>query len=143
VSEGIQPQVPETILTEVAAGILIAAGSVLLCHRHPSRRSYPDVWDFPGGHVDEGETPQSALIRELQEELGIKAIVPPQVWRVLDGAGQYRLHLFLVRQWSGEIVNADTNEHDDLAWFEEAEVHALKLAHDSYRELIPDAFRTP
>lgn len=134
---------PEPALTDVAAAILISTGKVLLCHRHPLRLSYPDVWDFPGGHVDPGETPSMAVARELREELGISASVPPAPWRVLQGVGQYRLHIFLVHDWLGEVVNADPQEHDRLAWFDERQVHGLELAHGSYRELIPDALTAP
>jgi len=42
----------------------------VLCHRSPERRWYPDVWDFPGGHIEPGEDPQAALRREVAEELG-------------------------------------------------------------------------
>lgn len=49
---------------------------VLLCHRHPQRRWYPNVWDLPGGHVEPHEDPRDALERELREELGI-AIARP------------------------------------------------------------------
>jgi 8-oxo-dGTP diphosphatase len=44
---------------------------VLLCHRSADRRWYADVWDLPGGHVEAGESPSIALVRELREELGI------------------------------------------------------------------------
>lgn len=131
-----------THLTEVAAGILIRGATILLAHRHPARLSYPDVWDFPGGHLDEGETPAAALARELREELGIEPTVPATAWRRAHGDGDYQMHLFLVRQWSGEIINAEPTEHDDLAWFGAADVEELELAHDSFRELIRDALKT-
>src|SRR6185437_13155797 len=56
----------------VVAVILREADRLLLCHRAPSRRWYPDVWDFAGGHVEPGEQPEEALRREIAEELGVE-----------------------------------------------------------------------
>jgi 8-oxo-dGTP pyrophosphatase MutT (NUDIX family) len=58
----------------VVAAILRRADQVLLCHRSPRRRWYPDVWDFPGGHVEPGERPEDALRREVAEELGAATV---------------------------------------------------------------------
>src|SRR5690349_1557820 len=56
---------------QIVAALLRDGDRVLLCHRSAARRWYPDVWDLPGGHVEAGETPGAALVRELREELGI------------------------------------------------------------------------
>jgi len=56
----------------VVAVILLRSEELLLCHRSPTRRWYPDVWDFPGGHVEAGERPLNALRREVAEELGVE-----------------------------------------------------------------------
>jgi hypothetical protein len=64
------------VLHDCAMAILRACDSVLMCHRHPAREWIPDVWDFPGGHVEPDETPQQALVRELDEELGVTIDAP-------------------------------------------------------------------
>ena len=64
------------VLHDCAMAILRAGDSVLMCHRHPAREWFPDVWDFPGGHVEPDETPQQALVRELDEELGVTIAAP-------------------------------------------------------------------
>jgi 8-oxo-dGTP pyrophosphatase MutT (NUDIX family) len=51
-------------------------GQILLCHRSIERPWDPDVWDLPGGHLEPDEAPGDALVRELQEELGIIIDVP-------------------------------------------------------------------
>jgi mutator protein MutT len=61
---------------QVVAGLLVRQGRVLLCHRSPDRAWYPDVWDFPGGHVEAGETAPDALVREVREEVGVVITAP-------------------------------------------------------------------
>ena len=62
---------------DVVAAILLRGDQVLLCHRSPTRRWYPNVWDFPGGHVEEGESAVAALRREILEEIGIDVGAAP------------------------------------------------------------------
>ena len=61
---------------DCAVAILRKDDGVLLCHRHPERAWLPNVWDFPGGHVEALETHQQALARELYEELGVRIDAP-------------------------------------------------------------------
>jgi 8-oxo-dGTP diphosphatase len=105
---------------------------VLLCHRSPRRRWYPDVWDLPGGHAEPGENPRAALVRELQEELGIAIAEPsgPPMKEVCGDA--FDMQIWLVDVWAGTPVNAAPDEHDAIGWFEETELADLRLAHDSY-----------
>lgn len=113
---------------EIAAAILVDGDRVLMCHRHPDRRWYPDIWDLPGGHVEEGETPQGALVRELQEELGI-SVDPATVGsrRTLTPDARLTIHVWVVRAWSGVVTNRAPTEHDVIGWFLPAEVAGLDL----------------
>ncbi|MBB2713244.1 UNVERIFIED_ORG: 8-oxo-dGTP pyrophosphatase MutT (NUDIX family) [Rhizobium etli] len=63
-------------MAEIAIGALIGNGSVLLVRRSSERRTHPDRWSLPGGHVEDGEDAETALRRELLEEIG----VTPQHW---------------------------------------------------------------
>lgn len=124
---------------EVVAAVLVRDRHVLLCHRSPDRPWYPDAWDFPGGHVEAGETPSQALRRELYEELGIVVEEPtvPELARIVTD--EFDLRLWLVEQWNGTIVNASPAEHDELAWFQAAELRGRRLAHDDYVSVIASA----
>ena len=106
-------------LTEVAAAVIerrAADGTTefLLGQRAPGT-FYPGYWEFPGGKVEPGETPHDALVRELQEELGIEVTcADPWLRRqhVYEHA-HVRLNFFRVRQWHGELQD---HVHSALAW---------------------------
>jgi 8-oxo-dGTP pyrophosphatase MutT (NUDIX family) len=96
------------------------------------------VWDFPGGHVKDGESPTKALARELEEELGILVQQPgPELVRVVEPG--LDLRIWLVEKWDGgDPVNASPAEHDDLGWFDVSQAADLPLAHGDYLALIRD-----
>jgi 8-oxo-dGTP diphosphatase len=65
-------------------------------------------WEFPGGKIEAGESPEQALARELDEELGIQATIGPRVTRIRHNyrhGGAVDLQFFAVHEFSGEIVN--------------------------------------
>jgi 8-oxo-dGTP diphosphatase len=64
----------------VVAGILEREGLVLICRR-TAQQSHPLQWEFPGGKVEDGETPEGALARELNEELGIGGVDSEEITR--------------------------------------------------------------
>lgn len=66
---------------QVVAGLLFRAGRVLIARR-PAGDPLGEVWEFPGGKLEAGETPAVALARELAEELGIAAEVGAEVERI-------------------------------------------------------------
>jgi mutator protein MutT len=123
----------------VAAGILIRDGRVLLCHRCADRSWYPDVWDFPGGHVEAGETSALALVRELREELGIATEVPsaPAFDRLVTS--DFDCTLWIVTEWIGTPTLLSPLEHDELAWCSLRMLNGLRLADESYATLIARA----
>jgi len=100
---------------EVAAGVILRPdGRFLLGQRAPDT-FYPGYWEFPGGKVEAGETPEGALIRELDEELGIRVkTIRPWVTREhLYEHAYVRLHFFEVGDWDGEV---NDHVHSALSW---------------------------
>ena len=118
----------------IATAALVRDGRVLLGHRHPQRRWYPDCWDLVGGHVEPGESAEQAVVRECAEELGVR-IHDPRPVRMTVTDPTLDVRSFVVRRWDGTPVNAAPDEHDDLAWFTAAEVSGLVLADPAY---LPD-----
>ena len=90
----------------VAAALVDEQGRVFVQQR-PSGKAFAGLWEFPGGKVEEGETPEHALIRELSEELLIKtetACLAPATFSTGSvGEGSLLLLLYVCRKWSGVI----------------------------------------
>jgi len=97
-------------LIVVAAALIAADGRVLLQQRSPGR-SMAGLWEFPGGKVEEGETPETALARELREELGISvatgALAPACFASAPLGERHLLLLLYICRKWSGDARPLD------------------------------------
>jgi 8-oxo-dGTP diphosphatase len=122
----------------VVAAVLRRSAQVLLCHRAPGRRWFPDVWDFPGGHVLAGEDPLQALRRELREEIGVEleAVDEPPVLRMLDPYPHVDLTVWLAGAWHGTVTNRQTHEHDAIGCFARHELGELTMADPQYLPLL-------
>lgn len=105
----------KTIL--VVACALVDEDNRVLIAKRPQGRPLAGLWEFPGGKVEQGETPEAALVRELHEELGI------EVWPTCLAPYTFASHtyetfhllmpLFLCRKWGGEIT---PREGQDITW---------------------------
>ena len=67
-------------MTTVVAGVLERDGKILICRRRADQ-PHPLKWEFPGGKLEAGESPEAALIRELREELGIESEAGSEIMR--------------------------------------------------------------
>ena len=124
---------------EVAAAIIVRGHSVLLCHRHPNRRWYPNVWDVPGGHIEPGESSAAAVVREVREELGVAIdLDSSEPFRVIHALPELSIDLWLVTSWNGEPVNLAPSEHDRVEWMDISRLFDLDLAHSSLTNAIVD-----
>ena len=94
-------------MKQVVAALIWQRGNVLVCQR-TRHQTMPLKWEFPGGKIEEGEQPRDALRRELEEELGISAVVGDEVARIRheypDG-NSVELRFYGVEEYSGEIEN--------------------------------------
>ena len=110
------------LLLVVAAALVDEDGRVLICQRPPGK-SRAGLWEFPGGMVEPGESPEQALVRELEEELGIAAkpaCLSPFVFASHAYADVHLLMpLYLLRRWEGFVQR---REHADLAWVRPAKL---------------------
>ena len=98
-------------IVAVAVGILINSnGELLMCQR-PAHKTYPLQWEFPGGKVESGEVPQTALKRELKEELGIDAeidyLLHEEATYYEDDNRIYSVAFYRVSNWYGILVNTE------------------------------------
>ena len=96
----------------VAAALIVRGGEVLIGQRR-SDQPMASQWEFPGGKIEPGESPEEALARELEEELGIHAVIGPKVTHIRHNyrhGGAVDLQFFAVHEFSGEIENRIYNE---------------------------------
>ena len=127
------------------AGILIHDLKILLAKRSASRSFYPNVWDLPGGHLEAGESPEAALVRELKEELGIVATAFESLgtFQALspEGYGSYKYHVYLVTRWRGTVANRQLEEHSEIRWVTFEDIGNLDLADPQYAQLFQHALQ--
>jgi len=98
------------------------------------------LWSLPKGHIEDGETPEQAALREVQEETGIESIIEKQLgvidfWFMAGGKRIHKtVHHYLFRE-SGGLLAAQETEVDEVAWFPLSEI-IEKLAYPDEKKLI-------
>lgn len=107
----------------VAAALFDKAGRVLLAKR-PEGKAMAGLWEFPGGKLDEGETPEQALVRELREELGIEILTrnlkPMQFASFAYDNFHLLMPVYACREWTGAPTPVEGQE---LAWVDVHDLH--------------------
>ena len=116
-----------TLLVVAAAVLIDADGRVLVCQRSAAQ-SHPGKWEFPGGKVEAGETPEAALRRELWEELNVEPC-PTCLQPFSFASHAYSdfhllMPLYLCRKWDGFV---QAKEHQAVRWVWPDEVAGMDL----------------
>jgi 8-oxo-dGTP diphosphatase len=91
----------------VAAALIVRGDEILIGQRRPDQ-PMALLWEFPGGKIEAGESPEQALARELDEEIGIHAVIGPHVIHIRHNyrhGGAVDLRFYAVREFAGEILN--------------------------------------
>lgn len=111
----------------VAAALIDADGRVLVQQRPPGK-PMAGLWEFPGGKIDFGETPEAALRRELAEELGIaidESCLAPAVFASEAMADRHLLLLlYVLRKWPG---SPEARHASAIKWLRPVELHRLDM----------------
>lgn len=115
------PVSPNLPIVLVAAACLVDADGRILLAQRPEGKKMAGLWEFPGGKVDEGETPEFALMRELEEELGLSTR-PCCFAPIAFASHQYDdfhllMPLFVCRVWEG---SPQSKEGQQIKWVRKA-----------------------
>lgn len=116
-----------SLLHVVAVALVDVDGRVLVQQRPPGKMM-AGLWEFPGGKIEPGETPEAALVRELQEELGITVpiacLAPATFASERLGERHLLLLLYIARKWQGTPRPLDATA---LKWLRPFELHGLDM----------------
>ena len=114
---------PEPKRVDVVAGILLKEGRIFATQR--GKGEFKGGWEFPGGKIEPGETPEAALARELREELAVEVSVGPLFCAVEHDYPAFHLSMrcFLCELASGEPVLL---EHDAAKWLAPSELRSVE-----------------
>ena len=123
---------------DIVALILEHQGKILAEKRKQSKSTTPGDVIFPAGHVEDDETREQALYREMEEELGIRIYNPQLVYTAdFDCEEKQRIFWYKCERWEGNI---QTNEAEELLWISPSESN--RFTHQVSRDALSAYFRS-
>lgn len=112
-------------MKDVTAAVIISKNKVLITRRAENEK-HSGWWEFPGGKVEEGESPEACLQRELMEELGVETVIGERLAESIFAydTGAIRLLAYRAEILSGELT---LSVHDEYRWVRAADLLQFKL----------------
>lgn len=110
----------------VVAGVIVHGDTVFIARRNPGGAA-GGMWEFPGGKIELSETPQSALTRELKEELNLDVVVHGRIGRFDTVVGQRTISLdcYWITKFAGDI---QLTSHTEFAWVKLTSLNDFEFA---------------
>ncbi|MCT9078995.1 (deoxy)nucleoside triphosphate pyrophosphohydrolase [Streptomyces fulvoviolaceus] len=106
----------------VVVGAALLDGGRLLAARRSAPPELAGRWELPGGKVEEGETPEAALVRELREELGVETEAVERIPGEWPLKAPYVLRVWTARLLPGSADPKPLQDHDELRWLAPEEI---------------------
>ena len=129
----------------LVGGIVVKDNKILILKRLETKKVFPGYWDLPGGKIDLGESPESAVVRETKEETGldVEIIRPYNTWTFIfeyNNTKEYCVQIdFIVKAKNIENIKLSDSEHSEYAWVDENSTPE-KISNET-RSTIAKAFR--
>lgn len=107
----------------VAAAVIIRDGKIFATER--GYGDYKDWWEFPGGKIEESESPKDAVLREIEEELGVSIEVGDRIYVIEYDYPDFHLHMeaFACTLSGGEI---ELREHENALWLDRDSIDSVR-----------------
>ncbi|MDC3134271.1 8-oxo-dGTP diphosphatase MutT [Bacteroidota bacterium] len=113
-------------MIEVTAAIIRNNNKTLIARRGPNKH-LGGYWEFPGGKIENGETPEECLVREIKEELGVSINV---IEFFMDNTHHYPNKSILLKAYFCDLISGsfELTDHDKIEWIERSEFKDFKFA---------------